>query len=185
MKRMVIGLLLANVALPILAQRDYHAEVLFDLTGPVKECIIETRNPLTFLPRKIEFQPDGQTAIPFEYNDKGYPVSINTEFNGKTVMKMEVEYDAQNLPVEMKVEMNTFADMKMDIFNTFDNGVLTESKFVPDVKVLNVPADTGIVMTYTYLDRDDHGNWTSREIRIGGTVEDATTYKETRTISYY
>lgn len=189
-----IALMVAGTALAATGEKmTFHAPILFDLKGPVKEYTLETSNQLTFFPKTMEFLENGKIEMfPLVYNDKGYPTGCDMELNGTTVFKLDAEYTADNLLSELAIEIYSFAPMKAKMFYTYSDGKLISTRICPEVKILEGSDVDGITLKYSDEVYDQYGNWISRKVSANAPEEEGESsdqeielYTETRTITYY
>ena len=189
MRHCVIFLVSIASVIATAQAQDFHAGVLYECTGPVKEFKIKTKNPYV-LQKKIKFLKDGKlNRSMLTYDAAGYPIGCDLTF-GKRYMSVGIQYDSINQPVVITLKSNLGVKTDVTVRNNYTDKVLTECSFIsPDKE------DKNIRIVYTDQVFDSHGNWISRkatatklhpeEASNGQPDNKPEEYLETREIKYY
>lgn len=185
---MVITMTAAN------ARRTFKSEVLFDVTGPVKEIVI-TPDFFDTYNSPVKFKKDGRLKngqLPWFYDEAGYPVSFSmgSENNGG-VTSDSIIYNSAMKPLFFSYHF-TMAGYNRVREYTYTYG---QDGRVAEMKAVNryTGVKGSVTVNYKYSDYvdDENGNWVSRKVEMNAAGSEETpriqsaVYYETRSIKYY
>ena len=149
---------------------------IFELRGPVKSCVWKNQ----YSTRRLEFDQNGMwTKIDGRKPWADQP-NVKRDSQGRMVKtdngdeSTQYTYDDQGRITQCIVQYMDGCDNTKWTYDDNGDCVKNVNSYVGmDAE----EGDDNRVSTYTILERDDHGNWTSRKDQNGN--------KETRTITYY
>ena len=168
------------------AEPAYHAGVLYECKGSIKEFNLTTDNPLA-RQKRVKFTKDGKQKMSIlDYDEAGYPAGSDASM-GQKRMVVKIDYDSINQPVKFLIDTTVGTDMNVTVTQTFTNGVMTASDWYANESGRHL-----IHSDYTDHHFDDHGNWVTRTATNttftetpDGVNPETKTYTEERTILYY
>lgn len=171
------------------AEPNYHAGVLYECQGHVKEFKLTTQNPIT-RQKNVKFTKDGkQKKSILNYNEAGYPSGCDVSM-GERHMIVKIDYDSDTQPVRFLIDNNVGSDLNVTITQTYTDGVMTVADWYDN--------ESGRQLIHSEYDDhlfDDHGNWIRRTAtntmfsnsadNTDGITSKTEIYQEERSIVYY
>lgn len=183
MRPIFITFVVLMLSASALAQ-DFKKGLLYDVSGPVKELKIKSKNEYAKRFSKVQFTPDGKGKDEFmTYDDNGFPLGFGVVFH-KRENNLNVGYNDQMLPVKIDYFNNIGGKDIIIVETEFDGKRVSSRRFQGDN-----PAEY-IICVYSDETYDDHGNWVSRNVKestvSANPKKNATReFVETREIQYY
>ena len=162
-------------------KKDVAGELgLFDLQGPVKECVWvnEWGNTKRTFDEKGFWLTHNGKALTKVYpagikrDDKGRIISGRTDSDGNGE-----DYANNEFGKITKYSYHEYDSIEEDSYTYDENGNLLKGKFEPGGMDAGEPYEE----TYENIDVDEHGNWTKRKVKCS--LGDTST--QTRKITYY
>ncbi len=174
------------VGINVFAQpKQYNGRGLYDLKGNVESVKYTNQAPLGW--KNVSFTPEGLISDSYlTFDEKGYAIGKDMNGLGKYEI-INISYTKTDRPSEITIESNMPGFKSCSVHFEYDGHNLSCMTVTYPGK-----ADKTIEYTYSNLQKDNLGNWISREVREK-TIETSKskikekekTYTERREIKYY